>query len=72
VPRMHMSTHVLDHFRRNLGLRLALADALQQCLAYCGSQCHSLSGMVLFGQQLDNGLCQRRLWQGLANNKFVG
>lgn len=61
VPRVHVTAHVLDHLGRNFGLRLALADALQQRLPHCGAQCNCLARVVLLGQQLNDRLGQRRL-----------
>ena len=61
VPRMHVPPHVLYHLSRDLGLRLALGDALQQRLPNRGAQRHRLPRVVLLGQQLDDGLGQRGL-----------
>ena len=61
MPGVNVASHVLDHLGWDLGLRLALADALQQRLAHGGPQRYRLASMVLLGQQLDDGLSQRRL-----------
>jgi len=50
VPGVHVAAHVLDHLGRDLGLWLALADALQQCLSHCWAQGHCLACVVLLGQ----------------------